>query len=129
VRPQPESVPVKPSILVVDDDQAIRSSLVFSLQVEGFEVRAYPSGAALLEDPPITKARCLVVDYNLPGMNGLDLVMELRRRKLTAPVILITSLPSSGIRARAAAIGAVVVEKPLLGEALFQEIRSALRVC
>jgi len=44
-------------------------------------------------------------------------------------VILITSLPSSVIRARAAAIGAVVVEKPLLGEALFQEIRSALRVC
>jgi len=128
VRSQPESAPVKPSILVVDDDPAIRSSLVFSLQVEGFAVRAYPDGAALLQEFPFAKAGCLIVDYNLPGMNGLDLVSELRDREIEVPAILITSLPSSGVRERAAAVGAVIVEKPLLGETLFQEIRSALRV-
>ncbi len=128
MRPQAESIPVKPSILVVDDDPAIRSSLVFSLQVEGFAVRAYPNGAALLREVPLAKAGCLVVDYNLPGMNGLDLVCELRNREIVVPAILITTHPSSVVRERAAAIGAVVVEKPLLDETLFQEIRSALRV-
>ena len=71
---------------------------------------------------------CYIIDYKLPGMNGLDLLAELRRHDIAAPAILITTNPSPAVRARAAAAATVLVEKPLLGDALFQEIRAALRM-
>ena len=124
---QVEIVSAKQVVVIVDDDPAVRSSLAFSLQTEGFSVRSYASGAELLNDVPVDTAGCLVIDYQLPGMNGLDLLAELRRRQITAPAILITTHPNAAVRARAAATGTIVIEKPLLGEALFQEVRLAFR--
>jgi len=126
VRTQIEIASARPLVVIVDDDPAIRSSLAFSLQTEGFLVRSYASGPELLGDDPTAEASCLVVDYQLPGMNGLDLLAELRRRQVAAPAILITTHPSAAVRERAAAIGVALVEKPLLGDALFHEIHAAL---
>jgi FixJ family two-component response regulator len=86
-------------VVIVDDDPAIRNSLAFSLRTEGIGVLAYASGAELLKDIPASG--CLVIDYKLPGMTGLDLVAELRRRKIATPAILITTDPSEA-RASAA---------------------------
>jgi two-component system, LuxR family, response regulator FixJ len=69
---------------------------------------------------------CLVLDYKLPGMNGLDLLVELRKREVDLPAILITTHPSSEVRRRAAVAGATLIEKPLLNDTLFQGIRAAL---
>ena len=123
---QIEIASVKPVVVIVDDDPAVRNALAFSLQAEGFLVRSYASGMELLEDSPTAETGCLVIDYQLPGMNGLDLLAELRRRQVAAPAILITTHPSAAVRERAAATGAALVEKPLLGDALFQEIHAAL---
>jgi FixJ family two-component response regulator len=120
---QPTRTPV---VVIVDDDPAIRNSLVFSLQLEGIAVLAYASGADLLQDAALANAGCLVLDYKLPGLNGLDLLAELRRRDVAAPAILITTQPSAAVRARAAATGTALIEKPLLGDALFLQIRAAL---
>lgn len=114
----------KPIVVVVDDDPAVRSSLAFSLETEGIAVRVYETPAQLLSDIP--PAACFIIDYRLPGMSGLDLLAELRRRRITAPAILITTHPSAAVRQRAAKSGTVLIEKPLLGDALFQEVRSAL---
>lgn len=65
---------------------------------------------------------CLVVDQNLPDGRGIDLVEALRTRGVTAPAILVTTGPSPALRRQAAAIGAPIIEKPLLGEELFSEI-------
>ena len=126
MRTQIEVASARPLVVIVDDDPAIRSSLAFSLQTEGFLVRSYASGPELLGDDLTAEASCLVVDYQLPGMNGLDLLAELRRRQVAAPAILITTHPSAAVRERAAAIGVALVEKPLLGDALFHEIHAAL---
>jgi FixJ family two-component response regulator len=58
------------TVVIIDDDPAVRGALTFSLQTEGFLVRSYASGADLLADVPVSDESCLVIDYQLPGMNG-----------------------------------------------------------
>jgi two-component system, LuxR family, response regulator FixJ len=118
--------PASRTVLIVDDDPAVRSSLQFFLEIEGFVVRAYASGSDLLNDLNLPEAGCLVIDYRLPRMNGLDLLSELRRRQVKLPAILVTTHPSTLVRAQTAAAGALLIEKPLLNEALFEGIRAAM---
>jgi two-component system, LuxR family, response regulator FixJ len=113
-----------PLVIVVDDDVAMRNSLKFSLEVEGFMVRVYPGGIELLGDTELPLGGgCLVVDQNMPGMNGLDLVARLRAREIAVPAILITSYPTAALSERAAKAGVAIVEKPFLGTALIERIR------
>jgi FixJ family two-component response regulator len=114
------------NIVIVDNDTAVLSSLKFSLELEGFIVSTYRTGAELLEDGAMPSAGCLVIDYHMPGSNGLDLLEELRARHVTLPAILITGHPNAAIRRRAAAAGVPIVEKPFLGNALNDSIRMAL---
>jgi two-component system response regulator FixJ len=123
----PNIAPTNPTVLSVDDDPAVRSSLQFCLEIEGFVVRAYSCGTDLLNDMNIPESGCLVIDYRLPSMNGLDLLSELRRRNIMLPAILVTTHPSVAVRAQTAAAGVVLIEKPLLSEALFEGIRAAMR--
>jgi FixJ family two-component response regulator len=116
-----------PIVLVVDDDSAVRSSLQFCLEIEGFMVRTYSCGPDLLNDHDIPQTGCLVIDYRLPSMNGLDLLSELRRRSIKLPAILVTTNPSMSVRAQTAAAGAILIEKPLLNEALLEGIRAAMQ--
>jgi FixJ family two-component response regulator len=113
-------------IVVVDDDSAVRESLRFSLGIEGFAVRAFSSAQQLLAEAVLPAGDCFVVDQNMPGMSGLDLISTLRARDLTAPVILITSHPNATVRDRAAAAGVSIVEKPFLDFTLLDSVRSSL---
>ena len=89
------------TVLIVDDDAAVRSSLKFALEVEGLIVRLYDGPAALLADGDLPKSGCLVVDYRMPGMDGLRLVEALRARGVVLPVILISIvIPAVGATAR-----------------------------
>jgi FixJ family two-component response regulator len=123
----PNIAPARRTVLVVDDDPAVRSSLQFFLEIEGFVVRAYACGSDLLNDLNMPESGCLVIDYRLPSMNGLDLLSELRRRSIKLPAILVTTNPTSSVRAQTAAAGALLIEKPLLNEALFEGIRAAMQ--
>jgi FixJ family two-component response regulator len=115
-----------PVIVVVDDDAAVRGSLKFALEIEGFAVRTYPKGDDLLGDVRRGDCACFIIDQKLPGMNGLEVVAELRKEHIAAPVILITSQPTSGLQERAAQAGVPIVEKPLLGNALIDRVRDAI---
>ena len=86
-------------VIVLDDDLAVRNSLKFSLEIEGFTVRSYATGAELLGAGDPAPCGCLVVDQHMPGMSGLDLIDLLRSRHFSAPAILITSDPSPSVRA------------------------------
>jgi two-component system response regulator FixJ len=112
-------------VIVVDDDPAVRNSLKFSLEIEGFTVCAYASGSELLSERAIPACNCLVVDQRLPGITGLDLISMLRAQKISAPAILITSQPNAQLTRRAAGANVPIVEKPLLGNALMDRIRDA----
>jgi FixJ family two-component response regulator len=113
-------------VMVIDDDSGVRNSLKFSLEVEGFAVRTYANGTELLNADDLMHCSCFVVDQNMPGINGLELVTLLRARHLSTPAILITSHPGPSLRARASEIGVPIVEKPLLNNVLLDKIRDLI---
>jgi two-component system, LuxR family, response regulator FixJ len=114
-------------ILVVDDDLAVRESLKFALELEGLAVRAFGSGRELLEHPDLPRARCLVLDYRMPVMDGFEVLDRLADRQVRLPVILITSDATGAIRHRAAICGVQhVLEKPLSDSTLVENIQDIL---
>jgi two-component system, LuxR family, response regulator FixJ len=119
--------PTKAMIYVVDDDLDVLGSLQFLLETDGFSVRTFKSGAALLRDDASENADCFVIDYKMPNMNGLDLATRLRNRDIAAPIILITGYPDETIPDRAATAGVFhVLRKPHLEESLVGHIRGVL---
>jgi len=123
--PHTELSKLPPVVAVVDDDIAVCNSLKFALELEGFAVRTYTSGAELLRAGDIARCDCFVVDERMPGLSGLDVIAEMRDRDISAPAILIISQPSARVSARAAKSRVPIVEKPLLGNTLVDKIREA----
>ena len=115
-----------PRILLVDDDPAVRSSLAFALELEGFEVETFETGELLTMRESRPGDACLVLDYRLPGMNGLCLLEQMRSRGIRLPAVIITSNPTRSIRRSVAQIGAELIEKPLLCDALSKGIKSLI---
>ena len=117
-----------PVVCVVDDDLAVLGSLRFLLETDGFDVRTFRSGAALLSGIGTGEADCLVIDYKMPNMSGIDLVGRLRKRHIDTPIILITGYPDDNILEKASAAGIHhVLMKPHLEESLASRIRGAIQ--
>jgi FixJ family two-component response regulator len=114
-----------PVVVVVDDDLAVCNSLKFSLELEGFAVRAYRSSAELFHAGNLDACNCFIIDQRLPAISGLELIAKLRDRHVLAPAILLTSNPNAALNERAAMAHIPIVEKPLLGNALVERIHEA----
>jgi two-component system response regulator FixJ len=114
-------------VLIVDDDQAVRDALEFSLRLEGLCVHIHGGGAALLADPDLNRAGCVILGDRMRPMDGFALISNLRERGIGLPAIMLTSHATPGVRARADVAGVrTVLEKPLLDNALVENIRSIL---
>lgn len=118
--------PSPSTIVLVEDDEAVRSALTFTLQLEGWTVIGLASGEALLEMAFPAGPTCLVLDQLLEGISGLDALSALRERAVMAPAILITTHPPAAVRRRALSLGATLIEKPLLSDRLLATIRRDL---
>ena len=119
--------PRKPMIYVVDDDYDVRTSLRFLLETEGFEVRTFRSGVALLGSSTRNRADCLVVDYKMAELDGLELAYRLRRLHVSTPIILITGYPDEKISAKASLAGVhQVLLKPNLEGNIVECVRNAI---
>ena len=124
MKPQPQAE-IAPIIAVVDDDPAVCNSLKFSLELEGFVVRAYGNAAEFLDANDFQAYDCLVIDQRMPGMSGMELITRLRTLEVQTPAILLISQPNPTVAARAAKAAVPIVEKPLFGNTLLERIREA----
>jgi two-component system, LuxR family, response regulator FixJ len=115
----------EPTVHIVDDDAAIRESLVLLLGTAGLKAIAHPSAEAFLAADK-TGLGCLVIDVRMPGMGGIELQEELARRGISLPVIVITGHADVPLAVRAMKGGAIdFVEKPFDEEVLLAAIRKA----
>jgi two-component system, LuxR family, response regulator FixJ len=108
----PEPSSSRPLVIVVDDDGAVRNSLKFSLEIEGFAVRTYSDGQQLLNGRDASASSCLIIDHNLPGISGLETIARLREEHVNVPAILITSHPTLATAEHARQAHIPIVEKP-----------------
>ena len=114
-----------PVVAVIDDDAAVCDSTRFLLETYEFEVRTYLSGADFLRDN--LDIACLIVDYQLPGLNGLEFVLELRTRGSLVPAIMITATTDPAVERRAAELGVrEVLQKPLSNHVLLRAVLEEL---
>ena len=116
-------------VMIVDDDQAVRDALQFALRLEGFCVHAHNGGAALLADPGLNRAGCVVLGDRMQVMDGFTLLKTLRNSEPGLKSIMLTSHATPRISARAEAAGVwKLLEKPLLDNTLVENIRAILEV-
>lgn len=116
-----------PHLVVIDGDAPLLAALAFSLETEGYRVSAFERADALLRDrKAMMQADCFVIDQALTPRSGLMLLSELRRRQALAPAVLLTGRADAAIRRAAGERQAVVVEKPLLTDALSRQISGLL---
>jgi FixJ family two-component response regulator len=116
-----------PVVFVVDDDVSVRESLELLLRWTGWEVRAFRDAGSFLAQamPPV--ARCLVLDVELPDVDGLDLQQQLTAASDELPIIVITGHADVARSVRAFKAGAVeFLTKPIDDEALLAAVRGAL---
>jgi len=117
---------IYPIIAVIDDDAAVRNSLKFSLELDGFAVRIYANAAELMSSGNLTDLQCLIVDQDMPRMTGLELIAKLRAQGVKVPALLTSGNFTLVVKRQASVAGIPVIEKPFLGNALIDSIRAAV---
>ncbi|MBR0697859.1 response regulator FixJ [Bradyrhizobium lablabi] len=118
---------VRRMILVIDDDPAMRDSLAFLLDVNGFAVATYETATEFLNHVASCPVDCIVSDIRMPGMSGLELVRKLKADGVACPIILITGHGDVALAVEAMKAGAVdFIEKPFDDDVLLRAIRGAL---
>ena len=115
-------------ISVVDDDESIRRTTTLLIESFGFRAAAFESADGFLRSGQLHDTACLIVDVQMPGMNGLQLQSHLAAEGCGIPIIFITAYDDGESRGRAMQAGAVAfLGKPFSDEQLLQTIRSTLR--
>jgi FixJ family two-component response regulator len=114
-------------IYVVDDDPAVRETLSIVLTAAGYKVICFADGAALLATARHRSPLCMLLDVNIPGKSGLDILKELRAQDYPAPIFIISGLGDIAMAVDAIKSGALdFIEKPFRGNEIVQRIEDAI---
>jgi two-component system, LuxR family, response regulator FixJ len=120
-------MPASAWVHVIDDDDAVRDSLTFLLQANGFQVRAHRSGSDFLAALPLENPGCIISDIRMPGVSGTDVLARLREGGMDTPVIIMTGHGDVPLAVEAMKLGAFdFLEKPFDDEVMLTSVRSAL---
>ena len=101
------------TIVIVDDEDELRENLIDLLEFKGYTVRAYSSGEDMLAELEPLNVDLFLLDYQLPGLNGLELLRILKEKRPGIPVVLVTASTQSLITEKAEKLGVdKIVFKP-----------------
>lgn len=115
------------TVFIVDDDEAVRSSLKLLLKTLGLSAVTYASAPDFLAAFEPSQAGCLVLDIRMPGMSGLELQQELNARGALLPIIFITGHGDVPMAVEAMQHGAMdFLQKPFRDQDLIDRINKAL---
>lgn len=116
-----EAVPAR--LLIVDDDPQMRAMLRQALERHGFEVHEAASGEQVLQALESVRPDAIVLDKEMPGVSGFEVLELIRQHDLAVPVIVITAFGGLAVRAEALRRGATAyVEKPFRVNALVEQL-------
>ena len=107
-------------VFIIEDDEEVRASTRALLEAWGYAVREFASAEDVIGSGDAGRAGCIVLDYNLSGMTGLDLVKQLRTQGIETPAIMVSGNGKQLVTAASKAGIAAVLRKPLSAEALEQ---------
>src|SRR5579864_367429 len=123
----PPRLGMGPIVFVVDDDISVRESLELLIRCEGWQPETFSSGQEFLARPRARVPCCLVLDFSLPGLNGLELQKRIAVERTDMPIIFITGHADVPTTVQAMKAGAVeFLTKPFGEDALLSAIRAAL---
>jgi FixJ family two-component response regulator len=115
-------------VSVIDDDESFRIALVGLLRSLGYEAQGFASAVEFMNCAGEGSCDCIITDFKMPGMSGLDLIELLNARGSTVPVVMVTGCSDPGLEARAVACGAVcLLTKPFGADALIGYLEGALK--
>ncbi|MBS1200021.1 MAG: histidine kinase [Proteobacteria bacterium] len=115
------------TVFVVDDDEAVRTSLRLLLKSVGLPVETFASAQEFLDQFDPGRAGCLVLDIRMPGMSGLELQQHLNDRHSIMPIVFITGHGDVPMAVEAMQAGAVdFIQKPFRDQDLIDRINRAL---
>jgi len=116
-----------PTVFVVDDDISVRESLETLIRKQGWHPETFTSAQEFLTRPGLLVPSCLVLDFALPGLNGLELQQRMAVERPYMPIIFITGYGDIPMTVQAMKAGAVeFLTKPFSNESLLRAIRSAI---
>jgi len=119
----------RPLVSVVDDDESVRESLPDLLGEFGFAARVFSSAEEFLASAYVDETSCLILDFAMPGMSGLELQKQLKLRRREIPIVFITAQREEIVRRQVIELGAIeCLFKPFSDAALLAAINSALHV-
>jgi FixJ family two-component response regulator len=114
-------------VAIVDDDESVRDAIKRLMRSMGLAAEVFASAEEFLRSPDLNRTGCLVVDFNMPSMSGLDLHQSLLVQRKEIPTVLITAYPSDDVRARALQAGVIgYLTKPFSDHDLLSHVRTAL---
>ena len=114
-------------VVIVDDDELVRESLIGLMKFAGFPALTFASAEEFLNSGKQEHTACLIADIRMPGMSGLELQSRLNRDNLRIPIIFITAQGDEKMRMQALRAGAVeFLAKPFDDDVLLDSVRAAL---
>ncbi len=117
----------KCTVHIVDDDQAVRNSLRSLLEAAAYQVKVYPDGHSFLRDFDPTEFDCVLLDIDMPGLNGLEVQERMLHIHNDLPILFVTANGDLPVAVKAIAAGAFdCIEKPYRGGAILKKVRDAL---
>lgn len=120
-------MPSKSKVLVVDDDASVRKATRRLLRAAGLDVETFESADELLDYPICDRAACLILDYHLPGMSGIELQKQLLEHGTRLPIVFMSGRGDVPISVAAMKQGAVdFLPKPVDDETLLETVKQAI---